>query len=350
MSALEENAKRANLGLIPSLDIVKDITPKKDIDANSWYLSGSYEINGEKVNYMWHAMTVKVPVKGTIFSYRMTFTNETTGFYYDMGEKAATVGGGLLGGNKAKGCKLDNDKLNIVMPEGYIRGDFDNLEFKFETDGNAVEIRMTGEGYPLYCGGNGVFSWCGTTSHQYSIPHLKTNGTLRMDGKTYEIKNGESWFDRQWQNNNPAMLMKLMWCWMDMRLDNGDIISLWTNGYEPDEHTWATILKPDGSHTVTYCKVLSSCIKEYYVSERTGRAWPVKWEVELPDLDTKLMIDTFPYNQEIYSEGEIPGSCYEGASTVSGIYKGQPVTGHCYVEITGKWESLCKKADAVQVK
>lgn len=36
---------------------------------------------------MFHCMTVKIPVKGTIFSYRMTFTNETTGYYYDMGEK-----------------------------------------------------------------------------------------------------------------------------------------------------------------------------------------------------------------------------------------------------------------------
>ncbi len=348
MSTLIENSRKANLGLIPALDIVEDLKPKKDYDANSWYLSGSYDIDGDKVNFMWHAMTVKIPVKGTIFSWRMTFTNETTGFYYDMGEKAAPLS--LPFAEKKSGCHVDHERFDIEMPEGYIRGDLNNLEFKFEIDGNKVEIRMSGEGYPLYCGGSGEFAWSGTTSHQYSLPFLRSNGTLTMDGKTYEVKDQWSWFDRQWQNNNLATLMKLMWCWMDMRLDNGDIVSLWTNGDGEQEHTWATILKPDGSHTVTYCKVLSEGIKEYWKSEKTGRAWPVRWAVEMPDLDTSLEVITYPYGQEIYSEGEIPGSCYEGASVVQGTYRGQPITGHSYVEITGKWEPLCVKAGAREVK
>ena len=148
MSTLIENSKRLNLGPIPALDIVKDLTPKKDYDANSWYLSGSFEIDG---------------------------------------------------------CK--------------------------------VELKLNGEDYPLYCGGNGEFAWSGMTSHQYSLPYLRSNGSITMNGKTYEVKDQWSWFDRQWQNNNPATLMKLMCAWMDMRLDNGDIVSLWTNGDGEQEHT-----------------------------------------------------------------------------------------------------------------
>lgn len=209
MSSLIENSKKVNLGLILSLDIEKDLTPKKEYDANSWYLSGSYEIDGEKVNYLWHAMTVKIPVKGTIFSYRMTFTNETTGFYYDMGEKAMTLGG-LFG--KKSNANVESDHFCIEMMEGFIRGDLNHMEFSFTIDGNSVQLELVGEEYPLYCGGNGEFSWCGTTSHKYSLPNLNSNGKLVMDGKTYIIVNEPSWFDRQWQNNNPSTLMNLMWC------------------------------------------------------------------------------------------------------------------------------------------
>ncbi len=336
---LLENLETPTRGLIPAVDPVKDLLIKDEYDANSWYSSGSYDVDGHLINYMFHCMTVDIPQMGLVFSYRLTFTDETTGYYYDMGEKAMPV----------SAITLDKEKFLIDTPDGYISGDFDNMILKMSSGNNAVDITMKGMGHPLYCGGSGAFSWNKAISHQISIPHMATTGTLTLDGTTYHIE-GDSWFDRQWQNNNSASLMNLKWAWMDIRLDNGDIISVWTNGDDKTENSWATIMKPDGSHTVTYADTLSDGVEEYWRSERTGRCWPTKWTVTLPDLDTKLTVSSNPYGQEIYSEGEVPGSCYEGASKVEGTYRGTPASGHCYVEITGRWEKDCLRVNATEVK
>lgn len=62
-------------------------------------------MDGDKTNYMFHCMTVKIPVRGTISSWRMTFTNETTGFYYGMGEKAASINLPFM--EHKVGCKVE---------------------------------------------------------------------------------------------------------------------------------------------------------------------------------------------------------------------------------------------------
>lgn len=171
----------------------------------------------------------------------------------EKGEKAAPLN--VPFGSR---CRVAQDRFDIEMPEGYIRGDLIELDFRFSVDGNAIDIRCNGEGDSLCCGGNGRFGWNTMVSHQYFLPHLATTKTMTLDGTTCEVE-GDSWLDRQFQNNTPANLMKLEWVWMDICLDNGDIISLWPNGNGEMEHTWATILKPDGSTGRVIAQAVLAC-------------------------------------------------------------------------------------------
>ena len=55
--------------------------------------------------------------------------------------------------------------------------------------------------------------------------------------------------------------------------------------------------------------------------------------MNIPALDASLTVVAQPQGQEIQASGGI----YEGASSVTGRYRGEPVTGQAYVEQLGNW-------------
>jgi hypothetical protein len=55
--------------------------------------------------------------------------------------------------------------------------------------------------------------------------------------------------------------------------------------------------------------------------------------VNIPALDASLTVVAKPQGQEI----QFSGGVFEGASRVTGRYRGRPVTGQAYVEQLGNW-------------
>lgn len=340
---LTQCIKTRPLGLTPAVDPMEDLVFKKDYQCNSWWVGGDYDVDGHEVTFVYHLMTVEIPLKGVVFSYRFTFSDVTTGLYIDTGETSLPM----------RKVKIGKDKFSIEVPTGIIEGDWDNMIVKMSAKNCGVDLKLKAIGYPLLNGGNGTFCWQETLTHQISVPTMETVGDITVDGHTYTLKdNGYSWFDRQWQNNakNPKRLMNLAWAWMCIRMENGDVISVWSNPVDEQEDSFATIRHIDGAQTVTYAKPLSSGITHYWHSLNSGKDWPVGWDVELPEFDCKLHVSTYPYNQEMYSEMKVPGSCYEGISKVTGTYKGMDVNARCFVEITGEWSGRCARTGADEVK
>ena len=58
-----------------------------------------------------------------------------------------------------------------------------------------------------------------------------------------------------------------------------------------------------------------------------------RWTVDIPALDASLTVVAQPQGQEIQASGGI----YEAAASVTGRYRGEPVTGQAYVEQLGNW-------------
>jgi hypothetical protein len=59
--------------------------------------------------------------------------------------------------------------------------------------------------------------------------------------------------------------------------------------------------------------------------------------VNIPALDASLTVVAQPQGQEIQANGGIFEGIFEGASSVTGRYRGKPVTGQAYVEQLGNW-------------
>ena len=94
----------------------------------------------------------------------------------------------------------------ISTPAGNMEGTLDEMRLTAKMEHASIDLTLEAVGYPLYNGGTGKFHMVGMDIYEYSIPTIRTNGTITIDGTAYTIKNGYSWYDRQWQQKLPKML------------------------------------------------------------------------------------------------------------------------------------------------
>jgi predicted secreted hydrolase len=313
-------------GVGPLIDAVKDLPIKADYDVNSWFVTGHFTAEGHTISCLYHVMVMSTPDGQRVIQSVASVTDETTG-WYSAGDIVLPYTGA---GETADGIhyKLPNGEMQITPGAIHAKATLKN---------GSLDLQMTPISATLYNGGTGIFPLLGMTIHEYSVPVMKTTGSITMDGKTYKI-DGNGWFDRQWQDNAPAGSPEPTWSWMGLRLDNGDSLSLWSAFDDSigKDRAWATVLHPDGSQTVAAVEPSLGAADEW-TSEESGNTYPTRWSVSIPALDIQLAVVPAPRRQEIISV--VPFlTKYEGASTVSGSYGGKPVQGYGYVELVGAWK------------
>ncbi|WP_373845152.1 lipocalin family protein [Clostridium sp.] len=336
---LIENLHKAGKGIMPFVKPLEDLCWKKDFDNNSWYVIGHFEAEGHKLNFLVHFMLMDIEGMEPNLHSTVSITDETTGFYFGEHKLFPLSDIGI------------SDKgFNIKAPTASMSGGLDQMHVQATIPLGKIDVTMKMDGYPLYNGGTGYFPMFSIDVYQYSLPTMDTIGTITIKNKTYEI-NGTSWFDRQWQNQTSALSGH--WCWMDLNLDNGDKISLWSSvdHLTGSENAWATILHPDGSQTLTAIEPLSLSESDYWLSTKSGQNYPTHWIVKIPELDACLEVTPSPREQELITNFDLLSkreqeliakadflNTYEGASSVKGTYRGKETTGYCYVELVGLWK------------
>ena len=318
---------RAVAGVGSPLNPERDLLWKKDFSVNSWFTIGHFDHGGQKLNFLYHAMVMALP-QGSILHAVASITNETTGWY----SSSEFVG-------PVSTATLADDRFSVETSNGGMNGDFSEMKVWANVPGGSVDIRMSASSPVIYNGGTGCFDFLGMSIHQYSVPRHDAVGRMMIDGHTVELK-GVTWFDRQWQHQDFQSDASLKWTWMDINLDNGDTMSLWsafdlTLGREL---AWTTILHTDGTQTVTAIEPISKNEFDHWTSEQTGNTYPTRWLIKIPQFDAVLEVIPSPRKQELISQVKSLHR-YEGASAISGTYKGKSVHGFGYVELVGKWNS-----------
>lgn len=332
---LTENLKSTAKGLQPFVDPIGDLKLRKDLDGNSWFVAFHGEGNGHKLNFMFHISVLSIPmgVRVKVVPTVLSITDETTGWYGSDGKF-------LLAWNNAK---ISNKELSIKTDNYIFEGNFDKLHLQASMPNGSVDVNMSAVGNVLYNGGAGLIRMFDINAFEYSVPEMLTEGTITIEGNTYNVK-GISWFDRQYADFPKGKKLKdgfdVHWVWMDLNFDNNeDKISLWgmVDNKTGEEYAWATVLQPDGSHITTVVESLTKNASDYWKSPKSGQNYPLKWRVKIPDLNTDLVVTPTVKEQEIVAK-EQAGSKYEGASTFAGTYKGKETTGFCYLELVGPWK------------
>ncbi|WP_407636950.1 lipocalin family protein [Hamadaea tsunoensis] len=123
------------------------------------------------------------------------------------------------------------------------------------------------------------------------------------------------------------------WTWMALQLSNGERINLWDLFAQGSESSYATVLHPDGTHEIVAVKPLADTTSAFWTSPTTGKRYGTRWTVNIPGLQASLTIVVEPQGQEVQAFGGV----YEGAGSVTGRYRGKPISGQIYVEQLGNW-------------
>lgn len=172
----------------------------------------------------------------------------------------------------------------------------------------------------------------GNASHYYSIPRMRSEGTLALRGERLAVT-GESWFDREW-STSALEEGQVGWDWFALRLDDGSELMLYRmrrsdgsldpfssamftrNGLEP---------RSIGSSEFTLRETAR------WTSPSSGASYPSRWTIEVPALGLACEVEPLVADCEL----RVAVRYWEGAVRVSGSRDARPVSGRGFVELTG---------------
>lgn len=183
----------------------------------------------------------------------------------------------------------------------------------------------------------------GNASYYYSLTRLQTQGTITVKGQPYTVT-GLSWMDHEF-GTSALEQDALGWDWFSLQLDNGYDVMVWQIRTANDHQADDTVLSPpfladgtlvdsDGTSQRLDMQDIALEVGDRWQSPHTGIVYPAQWHLSVPEEEISLAVIPHLADQELLTTIVY----WEGAVRVNGMFRGQPVTGNGYVELTGYGE------------
>ncbi len=171
----------------------------------------------------------------------------------------------------------------------------------------------------------------GNASYYYSIPRLRTVGTLQIKNENYSVT-GLSWLDREWGSSGLSEEQQ-GWDWFALQLSDGSDLmfySLRKNDGSHDPYSAGTWITADGQSMHLSSNDVDIEVEDHWDSP-LGGTYPSAWHLRIPQIDLDLSL------RPVLDAQELPTTVryWEGAVDVVGQKAGMPVEGRGYVELTG---------------
>ncbi len=218
------------------------------------------------------------------------------------------------------------------------------IKLRAYASGVLLELDLESVKQPVVHGIDGVSqkaAGIGQASHYYSLPRMATTGLLSMDGVPAAVS-GESWMDHEFGTNQLGP-EQVGWDWFGLQFENGVELMLYqmrNRDGSVDRSSSGTIVAPDG--TFTHLTVDNFNIESHrdWESADSGAVYRLDWTVAVPEEGTLLSITPLMDNQEMVTMRSTGFPYWEGAVRVEGTWRGEPVNGRGYVELTGYGEDF----------
>ncbi len=247
-------------------------------------------------------------------------------------EKLNRQGPGIAGAIEGR-LEVWNENWRAFWQDGVIRIEASEGEIGIDL---VLELAKP----PIIHGRNGVSQKSeaeGRASHYYSLTRLLTRGQLRYGGEVFEVT-GESWMDHEF-GTNQLDAEQVGWDWFSLQFGTvGEELMLFQIRRDDgsiDRHSAGTAIDLDGRPSQVENEEFRLRPLEFWVSPRTSSRYPVRWRIEIPSLEADLLVHTLLPDQELVTTRSTGIAYWEGAVKVSGIWKGRPVEGRGYLEMTG---------------
>jgi predicted secreted hydrolase len=231
-------------------------------------------------------------------------------------------------------ARISTSSLDIDTGDVRLSGSIDRLELAVDFEGSRSQLTMTRDRPVIYSCGSGSFAYFGGPTHQFAVPGFDVDGSVELDGSRVDVS-GRAWFDRQWSANRDAFGTKNRFTWFGVWLDDGRSMSVWdvTDG-RGGGCAWATIVSPDGVHTVAPMVPLDEVTPVPASSVRMpyGSSLPNAWTLRIPGLDASLVVTHRPIHEE--------RGFYSGLCAVSGTIDDVQVLGSAVVDTVPSREEV----------
>lgn len=323
---------------IPALPL--DHGPHHDFRTEWWYFTGWFDspaLNkplGVQITFFRSAPNVSTDNPSAFAPTQLLFAHaavalpEKGKLEHTQIIRRAGTGGNSIKGNTQEVLSIQMPGWNLNSAQG------DAWECTVQTPQLALNLRMAQTQTPWLQGRNG-FSQKGPlpaqSSYYITLPHMKSNGTIRLDGKNIPVT-GSFWMDHEWSSTVLAPNAQ-GWDWVGLHGDQGEaLMAFQIRDRDPAKGavwTHAALRKSDG--TVREFKQVEFEVLRLWKSTRTGIEYPVEQQLVL-DGQAFSLTPLFD-DQELDARASTGTLYWEGAVRVKST--GGSPWGKGYLEMTG---------------
>lgn len=253
-------------------------------------------------------------------------------------QRMARAGFDLVRANEAKlDVAINNWRLNM-QPDGSLVANIPARNFTLTLNLSPSATYPT----PLLQGKNG-YSQKGIrpqeASYYYSMPQLRTSGTLTKNGQVQKLS-GTAWFDHEWSSEVLSADAQ-GWDWVGVNLENGGaLMAFQMRNVKGDKPLWAaaTLFTPNAPTQYFGADEVRFTPSNTWQSPSSGIKWPVAQTLSLRGqaATTWQIAPTMP-NQELDSRLTTGTVYWEGAMQ---LQQNNKTVGRGYLEMTGYGEKI----------
>lgn len=252
---------------------------------------------------------------------------EAGAFYHD--EQYSRGGAGIAGATTDPRYRIWLEDWEVTA----LNDDATRLALRAEAEHMAVDFTLEQVKPPALQGDRGLSPKSdapGNASYYYSLPRLRTQGTITVNGEPHQVS-GTVWMDHEFSTSALGS-DALGWDWFSLQLDgNRELmlgqIRLAGGGREPA--FGGLLIEPDGSTRYLSAADFTIEATDRWTSPHTGATYPAGWEFAIDTGDATLHLTATPLLADQELQAEI-STYWEGAIRISG-----DATGYGYAELTG---------------
>jgi predicted secreted hydrolase len=196
----------------------------------------------------------------------------------------------------------------------------------------SVDLAVRTTRPPLIEGEQGVEQISDGYSYYYSLPYLRTTGTLTLHGRRVPVA-GLTWMDHQW--GVWSWSKQKGWDWMAIQLNDGTSLSLLN--FTAGPHTTAKysgISFADGTQRFTR-RASMVPLGPTWTSPRSHLSYALAWHVQVPAIKLDAVVTAAVPNQELVDSLDPYSTYWEGSGRLTGTLAGRPIRGRTYTELAG---------------
>ncbi|HET6370160.1 MAG TPA: lipocalin-like domain-containing protein [Nitrospiria bacterium] len=239
----------------------------------------------------------------------------------------------------------ESNRLLVHIDDWRAESIGDKIVLTAREEGNDIRLELTSEKPVVLQGHDGLSQkgpMPGEASYYYSLTRLRTSGMLRINGAETRV-DGLSWMDHEFfstPKNDPQGPDQYLsgWDWFAIQLDNRCELMFYRLRERDGSNSpfsAGSLILPDGTtEPLSLSKIRLTPLSEWKSLE-TGATYPIRWKLEVPEKKIALNLEPLLPQQELVTPKSTRVVYWEGALRAEGSWRGAPVSGEGYLEMTG---------------